>query len=132
MLITKWDTGLVQKMASLPVGKLGEDARQTLNDVVTVTFPIWQLYLPRVLFNDLTFPVVLINEATLGAQAFAFQAACRSLRSLPSTQNKAHWLVYSFFNIFVKRAMEGLGLKPQLLLDSSHTRTGMSHCRLLQ
>ena len=63
-----------------PVGKLGEDARQRLSDV-TVTFPVWQLDLPRVLFNGPTFPVVLFDEATLGAQAFAFQAACRSLFS---------------------------------------------------
>lgn len=58
-------------------------------NVVADTFPVWQLDLSRVLFNDPIFSVVLY-EAALGAQAFAFQAACRRLSSLLSTQNKAH------------------------------------------
>jgi hypothetical protein len=59
-----------------------------IHDDVAYTFPVCQPELSRVLFMTrlFLFNVILFNEAGLGAQAFAFQAAPRALHSLLSTQ----------------------------------------------
>lgn len=78
------------------------------------------------LINGPAFPVTLLNEATLWytSQVSKSSAVYTEQGLLTRT-----YLV-NFFNIFIKRAVGGLGLELQLLLDFNSTRPGVSH-RLL-
>lgn len=70
------------------------------------------------LINGPAFPVTLLNEATLW------------YTSQVSKSSAVYTEQVNFFNIFIKRAVGGLGLELQLLLDFNSTRPGVSH-RLL-
>lgn len=70
------------------------------------------------LINGPAFPVTLFNEATLWYTSQVSQSSA-------VYTEQGH-----FFNIFIKRAVGGLGLELQLLLDFNSTRPGVSH-RLL-